>query len=361
MGLSWWPLVFASVENFVLINAVLCIAAFIGVAVARTGASIRSWHPLSLARLYAAALIVPPVAAAWLVSASLLPVVWLGAGRWAQEHREPHTLHLVNALTVPLDPLFGYLALAFVLIAAAVILYLAGSAYFRIGRVVRRLELGGEPAAPERLRQVEAACWQYGMEVGLVVSRYPFSFVWGYLRSKLIISTGLLNALTSEELSGLLEHEAAHHARRDNLLKWALMGCRYSSPAFPLTGLLYRWWNEQVEMICDEVAARHTKAPIEIAGALVRLKRLALAPMVRVSQPTASDFFGEEGEGFEWRVARILSLADEPGTGGTADLSCSWAGPVAAGIAGFVLSLVTLFLVSPLAIHRAVEAVLPRF
>jgi Zn-dependent protease with chaperone function len=49
--------------------------------------------------------------------------------------------------------------------------------------------------------------------------------VWGYFRSKLIVSTGLLNALTKEELIAVLEHEAAHHARRDNLLKWALTIC----------------------------------------------------------------------------------------------------------------------------------------
>ena len=48
---------------------------------------------------------------------------------------------------------------------------------------------------PERVRQVEEACQKHGLDVGLVVSRYPFSFVWGYLRSKLVISTGLLNAL----------------------------------------------------------------------------------------------------------------------------------------------------------------------
>jgi Zn-dependent protease with chaperone function len=43
----------------------------------------------------------------------------------------------------------------------------------------------------------------------LAVNNYPFSFVWGYFRSKLVVSTGLLNALTKEELVVVLEHEAA--------------------------------------------------------------------------------------------------------------------------------------------------------
>lgn len=36
---------------------------------------------------------------------------------------------------------------------------------------------------------------RYGFQVGLVMSDYPFSFVWGFTRSKLIVSTGLLRTL----------------------------------------------------------------------------------------------------------------------------------------------------------------------
>ncbi|MGH9854453.1 MAG: M48 family metalloprotease [Blastocatellia bacterium] len=87
-----------------------------------------SWHPGAKARVYIAALAVPPALSAWLVCASLFPALWLGEELWAREHTDKHSLHL-------------------------------------------------------------------------------------------------LNALTREELIAVLEHEAAHHARRDNLLKWALTIC----------------------------------------------------------------------------------------------------------------------------------------
>src|SRR5215213_2407873 len=295
MNSSVVPLVLAGIENFVLINAFLSIGAFSVVALARLSKRTRSWHPVSLARLYAASLIVPPGISVWLVSASLLPAAWIGTGRWVQEHQSSHTLHLLKALTVSLDPLLGYAALGFALLASLIAVYAGASAYFRLDRVVLRLEIDAEPPVPDRVKQVEDACRRYGIDVGLVMSQYPFSFVWGYLRSKLVISTGLLNALSHEELSALLEHEAAHHARRDNLLKWVLTICRYASPAFLLTGLLYRWWAEQVEMICDEIAARRTSAPVEVAGALTRLKRLTLATLPRQLQPGESGFFGEKG------------------------------------------------------------------
>lgn len=361
MNTSVWPLVLAGIENLVLINALLSVAAFGFAALARTSKHSRRWHPLSLSRLYAAALIVPPGIAVWLVSASLLPAAWIGPDRWVQEHQSPHTLHLLNALTVPMDPLLGYAALSFALVASLIAIYAGVSAYFRIGIVVRRIEIDAEPPAPCQVKQVEEACRRYGIDVGLVVSHYPFSFVWGYLSSKLVVSTGLLNALTREELSALLEHEAAHHARRDNLSKWLLTICRYASPAFPLTRLLYRWWTEQVEMICDEVAALRTKAPVEVAGALTRLKRLTLATPMHWPQSGESGFFGEHGEGFQRRVTRVLSLADQREVNRTMNLSRSWMRVAAFAGVAFTLSLVAVFLVSPLAIHRAVESILHAF
>lgn len=361
MTSSLWPLTLASIENFTLINGALSVVSFIVVWFVRRTERVRGWHPLMLSRLYAAALVVPPVASAWLVIASFAPRAWIEPGRWAQEHQSQHTLHLLNALTVPLDPLLGYAALAFAFVAALVAAYAGASAYFRIGGVVRRLGVGSEPAAPERIKQVEDACKEHGIDVGLVVSSYPFSFVWGYLRSKLVVSTGLLNALTSRELGALLEHEAAHHARRDNVSKWLLTICRYASPAFPLTVRLYRWWNGQVEMICDEIAARRTSGPAEVAGALTRLKRLTLAGTPLGRRSTESGFLGERGRNFEQRVMRVLSLRDEPEATGRTALTRSWFR--FASLTGLLvtLSLAVLFVVSPLAVHRAIEAVLCRF
>lgn len=352
MELRGWSLALASVENFILINTALSVVSFAVASLLRSG----SRHPLSMAKLYAAALIAPPVVSAWLVCASLLPALLMGSDRWNIEHKESHTLHLLNAFTSPLDPALGYTAVGFALLTSLVAVYLAWSARFRLSQVIDRLDIGAEPAPVERVRQVEAVCRKYGLAVGLVVSSYPFSFVWGYINSKLIVSTGLLNALSSEELAGVLEHEAAHHARRDNLMKWTLTVCRYLSPAFPLTGKLYRWWTEQIEMVCDEIAARRTAAPVELAGALVRVKRLTLAaPQLRAA---GSGFFGNDEQDFEHRVTRVLALSNEAESGAADYMSRSCAQMAMVVGAIFALSLIALLVVSPLAVHRAIEAAL---
>ena len=199
MELRGWRIVFAGVENFFLFNTAFSVAAFIVASLLRRGCHsgwMRSWRPDASARVYVAALVIPPVISAWLVCASLFPAFWLGENVWAQEHAEEHSLHLLNAFTVVADPMLGYAAITFTLLALLAATWAAWRAYFRINRLVECLEIGAKPAPPESVREVEAVCRRYGIAVGLVVSDYPFSFIWGYLRSKLIVSTGLLNALT---------------------------------------------------------------------------------------------------------------------------------------------------------------------
>jgi Zn-dependent protease with chaperone function len=361
MELRGWQIAFTGMENFFLFNTAFSVAAFIIASLLRRGGHsgwMRSWRPVASARVYIAALACPPVMSAWLVCASLFPAFWLGENVWAQEHAEEHSLHLLNAFTVVADPMLGYAAITFTLLALLAATWAAWRAYFRINRLVECLEIGVKPAPPESVREVEAVCRRYGIAVGLVVSDYPFSFIWGYLRSKLIVSTGLLNALTKDELIAVLEHEAAHHTRRDNLLKWGLTICRYATPAFPLTAMLYRWLNEQIEMVCDEVAVRRSASPIDLAGALVRLKRLTLAAGPRAPRLSGSGFFDDGRESFERRVTRALSLEEEPSRADAGSLSRSCVRAAFAGGALFALSLVTLFFTAPLAIHRTVESVL---
>ncbi len=367
MELRGWRIAFAGIENFILFNTALSLVGFaIAYLLRRSGHFghslwMKSWHPSARARVYIAALACPPVASAWLVCASLFPALWLGEEIWAQEHTDNHSLHLLNAFTVVVDPMLGYAAMIFTLLALLAATWAAWRAYFRINRLVECLQIGAEPVQAECVKEVEAVCRRYGIAVGLVVSDYPFSFVWGYLKSKLIVSTGLLNALTKEELVAVLEHEAAHHARRDNLLKWALTVCRYATPAFPLTAMLYRWLNEQIEMVCDEVAVRGAASPVDLAGALVRLKRLTLAVPLGAPRLAGSGFFDDGHESFEQRVTRALSLEDAEPLAGAESLSRSCVRTAVAGTAIFVLSLAVLFFTAPLAIHRLVETALRIF
>jgi Zn-dependent protease with chaperone function len=338
------------IENFVVLNTALTVGVFFAIACLRPCAWFRGLHPLVLSRVYAGAILSPFLFSGWLILASLLPVFWMGENPWRIAHADPHTLHLVNALTFPVDPLLQYLSAVFLIAAAGAVSLAAARAYFRLSALVRCLEIGDDPVPNDRIGQVRDFGTHQGIPVGLVYSRRPVAFVWGIFTVKLIVSTGLLQALSKEKLAALLEHEAAHYRRRDNLTRWVLNLSRYASFAFPLATLLYHWWHQAVEMVCDEAAARRTD-PCDVAAALVAVKRLAgdEGGLVPGGQ---SGFTGGAGAGIEARVRHLLTL---PGGGSRPGLERDWAFGVPLTLAGFGLALIWVLLFAPLSVHRFLE------
>ena len=270
-----------------------------------------------LAHFYAASLVIPPVISIWLVSAALLPRLWMSAEAFAAEHAAPlHEIHLLGALTLGIEPDLAYSIAMFLIVISAFVVWSNIRGSWRVGRVIKRLDTNANAPPIDQVALVNEIASRSGLSVGLVMTDYPLSFVWGFRRSKLVLSSGLLRTLTSVELAGVLEHESAHHARRDNMVKLVLSLCSYSSLAFPLSRLIVGWRATEVEMICDEVAAVRTSKPLEIAEALVKLRRHTLRTPID-SEPVAthavaSSFVSNSDRTFQRRVDRLLTLFDVP-------------------------------------------------
>src|SRR5262249_10081702 len=96
----------------------------------------------------------------------------------------------------------------------------------------------------------------------------------------------------------------------------------------------------------------------DLAGALVRLKRVTLAIGPRAPRLSGSGFFDDGRGGFARRGTRALSFEEEPPEADGGCLSRSCGSTALAGAALFALSLIALFFTAPLAVHRTVEAVL---
>jgi Zn-dependent protease with chaperone function len=356
-----------SVENFVLFSSVFALTAFIVAFTLRQVIVRGLWLPRanSVARIYGLAVVLPPVASLWLVAAAFLPRFWLTPEEFAAAHSaQDHQFHLLGEMTIALQPFLGYAMAAFVVVIA--IFAICSNAYgsWRVGRVIKQLELQAAAPPPKQVALVNEVARKAGLSVGLVMSDYPLSFVWGFRHSKLILSSGLLRTLNAAELTGVLEHETAHHARRDNLIKLLLSLCSYSSLAFPLSRLIVGWRAAEVEMICDEVAAARTSEPLEIAEALVKLRRQTMSGHASSElAPTAamgSSFVSNSALVFQRRVGRLLTLVDAP----VSELSHESKSPVARGAWLFTSSLITMsaiLLFDPLFVHHAAEALIGIF
>lgn len=345
-------LLISIVENFVLLSTVFAIVSFAiaGAAKLLVQQGRSELRTITLIRFYTWALILPPVLALWVVAAAFLPELWMPEA-FNAAHGTHHEIHLLGDLTAKVEPTLAYMM---VLFAASASLFTAWSGwhgYMRVGQLMRKLQLHAQPAEPLQVARVEETARRYGFQVGLIMSDYPFSFVWGFTRSKLVVSTGLLRMLNESELIGLLEHEAAHHERRDNLIKLLLSFCTYTSLAFVLTRRLLTWRGLEVERLCDEVAASRTNAPLDIASALVKLRRGTAATPAAVSS-----FMAEDVSSFHSRVARLINSEDDPVR--TTTVAGTQA-PVAIVFSMvFIVSLFVLTYFFPLAFHRTVESLI---
>ncbi len=352
----------AAIENFVLFSTCLALVCFAFAWLARAMVRHHGWklHSHTLTRLYTALLLMPPLSATWIVAAAFIPETWLGKAAFDAAHLPRHEQHLLGSLTAIFEPTLAYTTVAFFIAASTFAAVKSVRGSWRVGRMLRKLEMNAAPPPPAQIALVERIRRRERLDVGLVMSDYPFSFVWGFRRPKLILSSGLLRTLNPEELAGVLEHEAAHYTRRDNLAKLLLSACSYASLMFPLSRLLLRWRAEEVEVVCDEVAAARTHAPLDIADALVKLRRQNLTPLTYSSTGVSASGFGpDDSLNFERRVQHLVNLADQvPDPSHAVRLSRTQHTGAVIVFALFTSSILLVSLVAPLAVHHAAEAII---
>lgn len=78
----------------------------------------------------------------------------------------------------------------------------------------------------------------------------------GGARSVTVLSDGLLEMLSDDELSAVLIHEKAHLGQHHHLLLWAFAAWRAALPWLPTSQLAQQSVNELIEMLADDEALR---------------------------------------------------------------------------------------------------------
>jgi len=135
--------------------------------------------------------------------------------------------------------------------------------------------------------------------------------VLGVRRPVLLLDARALDVLDDEELEGVLAHELAHIARRDNVLAWAVSLVRDLAFFVPGAGWALRALHREREVAADHDAVAVTRRPAALASGLLQVVALgraedrvphgcaALVPsasvadrvrsLLREDQPTARD------------------------------------------------------------------------
>lgn len=142
----------------------------------------------------------------------------------------------------------------------------------------------------------------------------PTSMAASGKNSVVILSRSLLKLLTPEELSTVLAHELAHIKNGDSLLKTLAVVYRRFLPLDPVLRLLEPAIHREREYFADELSARATARPLQLASALIKIHE-AYPANVSVGVSGLSIMGGSRGflskhPPLKARVERLLRMSD---------------------------------------------------
>ena len=145
-----------------------------------------------------------------------------------------------------------------------------------------------------------------------VESDAPVLMLAGVLRPRLVVSRGIRQALSAEQLEAALRHERAHGVARDNLKRLLMLLAPEPLPGFGALRRLEQGWSRMAEWAADDWAAEGSaERGLALASALLAVARMA-GP--RPALPLATPLLADR-DGLAERVERLLGepAPSEPG------------------------------------------------
>ena len=357
--------------NFFLLNLFLSLLFFGGFLALERFRPIQSSQARGNLLLYSLAL--PPILTYVTLIASLVPPVLILEDHglplhFSVSHPYHHLCLFHSSAHLPASPMFrGILISSLLLIGFS--FFKACASYWKIRGGLNWLMKNRSilPGMEDLPLQMQSLLREFreteGIEVRLIRASFPVSFLSGIFHPQIILSSSLLQALSPAHLKTLLQHEVAHLFRKDNLLQFVLSFCKNLLFISPTGHLLFRWWKQEAELLCDEIAIARTARPLDLAEALFRIRKAMLGRKDWRIQPILqSAFFHPDASCtlVERRIRNILRFCDQDLT--RPPVFSPPASPLVrlmtlATLCFFLLSLLDLWL-NPLFLHCQLERII---
>ncbi|HZG88445.1 M56 family metallopeptidase [Paenibacillus sp.] len=110
-------------------------------------------------------------------------------------------------------------------------------------------------------------------EVLVVDHQEIIALTMGFLRPKIVLSTGLLQLLRDDELAAVVQHEIHHKQSRDPLKMAFMHGCAAALWYIPILRWSYDQYRTAREILADAYAVRASGSSIGLGSALLKLIR----------------------------------------------------------------------------------------
>lgn len=135
----------------------------------------------------------------------------------------------------------------------------------------------------------------------------------GGSRSVTVLSDGLLELLSPEELRAVLLHEQTHLAQRHHLLLWAFAAWRSALPWLPTSKLAQQAVSSLIEIMADDVALRSVDKPTLVTAIALVASGSAQLPADTLLADNAAQI--DTPTTTSARLSKLLAPAPPLGTG----------------------------------------------
>jgi beta-lactamase regulating signal transducer with metallopeptidase domain len=99
----------------------------------------------------------------------------------------------------------------------------------------------------------------------------PLAFTAGLSKPVILLSTWMLEQFDERELEAVLTHELEHVVQHDYLMNVLAMFLRDAFFYLPTSRIVYRKFQREKELMCDEQVVRITHRPLALASALTKV------------------------------------------------------------------------------------------
>ncbi|MGE7306755.1 M56 family metallopeptidase [Priestia megaterium] len=137
-------------------------------------------------------------------------------------------------------------------------------------------------------QEVETFQKKYSIQIHIINNKRPVAFTYGFIYPQIIISTGLIQLLNSDEIEAVLEHEYCHYKNKDPF-KLSLYKCLARLFFFlPITEKIVKCYVTQKELAADAFAIEQVGLK-PVASALYKLMTYSSPPSFSIAHFQNSD------------------------------------------------------------------------
>ncbi|MFJ5769447.1 M56 family metallopeptidase [Psychrobacillus sp. NPDC093180] len=117
----------------------------------------------------------------------------------------------------------------------------------------------------------------------------PMAITMGFVQPKIVISTGLINLLTNDELEAVIAHEMYHKANRDPLKLFILSLCASTIGYIPILKCFNQQYRIIQEILADEFAIKKQATSVHLGSALLKMLKVGSAKKMPFSYASFAD------------------------------------------------------------------------